>query len=154
MGKTVAIQTDSEHAWMTNRNTCGIPITQIEISKPLAIDLVYIGAYNRQGKKLKGGICLTEQEMNLLTEKWLVSQGYEVSKPDESDNDDHPEGANLCYEFTIKGVGWGRTIEEAWDACQEGIQLEKIDPEFMDPKPLLIDYEEDYEDDEEEDDEE
>ena len=42
----------------------------------------------------------------------------------------------VCVEFSIKGVGWGQTLEEAWEACMEGLDLRKMDAK--DAHPSII----------------
>lgn len=47
------------------------------------------------------------------------------------------KGTEVCVEFTIQGVGWGETIEEAWEACKEGMNLDKMSDD--DAHPSIID---------------
>jgi len=50
-------------------------------------------------------------------------------------------GHEGCWEFTIQGVGWGNDVEEAWEACKDGIEIEHISadeahPNLIDDRPL------------------
>ena len=45
-------------------------------------------------------------------------------------------GMEACFEFNVGLVGWGETLEEAWEAAKEGADLDHISAE--DAHPSII----------------
>ena len=62
-------------------------------------------------------------------------------EPSKLEDNDPGEGREGCWEFSIQGVGWGVNVEEAWEACKDGIEIDHISaddahPNLIDDRPL------------------